>query len=130
MSEVIEGESKPVTPKRVYRSAAEKRRIVEATFTPGTSIARVAREHGVNANQIFQWRCEYRKGILGDAKSRAKLLPVVVEEAAVGSVDRTAVSPSQKSAAICVEFPGGISVRVDSETDLHLLRTVVEMLRS
>jgi hypothetical protein len=24
---------------------------------PGASIARVAREHGVNANQVFQWRC-------------------------------------------------------------------------
>lgn len=130
MSEVIEGDSKPVTPKRVYRSAAEKRRIVEATFVPGTSIARVAREHGVNANQVFQWRYEYRKGILGEAKSRAKLLPVVVEEAALSSVDTTAVPPPQKSAGICIEFPGGISVRVDSETDLHLLRTVVEMLRS
>jgi hypothetical protein len=33
----------------VHRSAEEKRRIVEATFAPGTSIARVAREHGVNS---------------------------------------------------------------------------------
>jgi transposase-like protein len=29
---------------------------VEATYAPGTSIARVAREHGVNSNQVFQWR--------------------------------------------------------------------------
>ena len=42
--------------KRVYRRAEEKRRIVEATLVPGASIARVAREHGVNANQVFQWR--------------------------------------------------------------------------
>ncbi len=27
-------------------------------------MARVAREHGVNANQVFQWRHEYRKGAL------------------------------------------------------------------
>ena len=130
MSEVLEGESKPAASKRIHRSAAEKRRIVEATFAPGISIARVAREHGVNSNQVFQWRYEYRKGILGDAKSRAKLLPVVVEDAALSSVDTTAVPTPQKRAAICVEFPGGISVRVDCETDLHLLRTVVEMLRS
>jgi transposase-like protein len=30
------------------------RRIVEAPFAPGTSIARVAREHGVNSSQVFQ----------------------------------------------------------------------------
>jgi len=31
---------------------------------PGASTARVAREHGVNANQVFRWRYKYRKGIL------------------------------------------------------------------
>lgn len=49
--------------KRVHRTAEEKRRIVEATLVPGTSIARVARENGVNANQVFQWRYEHRKGV-------------------------------------------------------------------
>jgi len=49
--------------KRVYRTVEQKRRIVEATLVPGASIARVAREHGVNANQVFQWRYEHRKGI-------------------------------------------------------------------
>jgi len=48
--------------KRVHRAAEEKRRIVEATLVPGASIARVARENGVNANQVFQWRYEYRNG--------------------------------------------------------------------
>lgn len=35
--------------KRQRRAVEEKRRIVEATMVPGASIARVAREHGVNA---------------------------------------------------------------------------------
>jgi hypothetical protein len=48
--------------KRVHRTGEEKRRIVEATLVPGASIARVARENGVNANQVFQWRYEYRNG--------------------------------------------------------------------
>jgi hypothetical protein len=38
---------------------------VYGTLAPGVSIARVAREHEVNANQVFQWRYEYRKGTLG-----------------------------------------------------------------
>ena len=41
---------------RQRRPAEEKRRIVEATMVPGASIARVARGHGANANQVFQWR--------------------------------------------------------------------------
>jgi hypothetical protein len=46
----------------------EKRRILEAPLVPGASIARVACEHGVNANQVFQWRYEYRKQ--GSGKKR------------------------------------------------------------
>jgi transposase len=65
--------------KRLRRTREEKRRIVEATFVPGASIARVAREHGVNANQVFQWRHEYRKGALGvRQQAQGKLLPVTV----------------------------------------------------
>lgn len=60
--------------KRMGRTAEQKRRIVEATFEPGASIARVAREHGVNANQVFQWRHEYRKGAFWvDKKARTEL---------------------------------------------------------
>ncbi len=54
VNEVIESVAEPEAQKRIHRSAEEKRRIVEATFAPGTSIARVAREHGVNSNQVFQ----------------------------------------------------------------------------
>jgi hypothetical protein len=61
--------------KRVLRTAEEKRRIVEATLVPGASIARVARENGVNANQVFQWRYEYRNGAAWAKQSRPELLP-------------------------------------------------------
>ena len=33
-----------------------KRAVVEETLRPGTSVALVAREHGINANQVFCWR--------------------------------------------------------------------------
>jgi transposase len=64
--------------KRVLRTADEKRRIVEATLVPGASIARVARENGVNANQVFQWRYEHRNGTGWAAvgQPRTQLLPV------------------------------------------------------
>ncbi len=131
MNEVIESAAKPEAPKRIHRSAEEKRRIVEATFVPGTSIARVAREHGVNSNQVFQWRYEYRKGTLGgSSKPAAKLLPVVVAEPEVASSVPAVAPQSHSSGTIRVEFPGGVFVHIGRDTDLHLLRAVVEMLRA
>jgi transposase-like protein len=61
VSERIEAGVVREVSKRQRRSAEEKRRIVEATMVPGASITRVAREHGVHANQVFQWRYEYRR---------------------------------------------------------------------
>ncbi len=59
--------SQPRT-KRRYRSADERRRIVEETLVPGTSVAIVARAHGVNANQVFGWRKLYQAGLLGSTQ--------------------------------------------------------------
>ena len=65
---------------RQRRSVAEKRRIVEETSVDGASVARVARAHGINANQVFGWRRLYLVGRLGDRKAAMKLLPVRVSE--------------------------------------------------
>jgi len=51
---------------RQRRRIAEKRRIVEETMVEGASVARVARAHGINANQVFGWRRFYVAGRLGD----------------------------------------------------------------
>lgn len=52
---------------RVWRTAAETRRIVELTLQPGMSVARVAQAEGVNSHQVFQWRRAYRQGGLDEA---------------------------------------------------------------
>jgi transposase-like protein len=49
---------------RRYWTAEEKRRIVEQTLSSGLSVAMIARQHGVNANQIFYWRKLFRAGQL------------------------------------------------------------------
>jgi transposase-like protein len=51
-------------PQRRRWPVGEKCRIVEQTLKPGASVARVALEHGVNANQVFSWRWQYRQGLL------------------------------------------------------------------
>src|SRR6202045_4567362 len=70
------------TPKQITRrrrSVEEKPRIVEETLEAGTSVARVARRHAVNANQVFYWRKKYREGRLGKNQS-SNLLPVAVSD--------------------------------------------------
>ncbi len=56
--------TQPVTPKRRYLALEEKRGIVEETLVEGESVARIALEHGLNANLVFTWRRLYQKGLL------------------------------------------------------------------
>src|SRR5438309_10046398 len=73
--------------KRRRRSVEEKRRIVEETLEAGASVARVARRHAVNANQVFYWRKKYREGRLGKNQS-SKLLPVTLSDISRSKSDR------------------------------------------
>lgn len=118
--------------KRVHRSADEKRRIVEATLVPGASIARVARENGVNANQVFQWRYEHKNGVGWAVKQpRAKLLPVtVVAEPSTVVVPELAPAPlsTPPLASIHIELPGRALVSVEAGVDPELVRTVLGSL--
>ena len=84
MGSVRNGEvvlSAPAT-KRRSRSKRERREIVEETLQPGASVAVIARQHGVNANQVFHWRKLYREGRLDVVAPSAQLLPVRIAEVA------------------------------------------------
>lgn len=123
--------------KRQRRSIAEKRRIVGQAMQPGTSIARVAREHGVNANMVHYWRNLYRQGRLGEKPiDSIRLLPVSVKEspatAVVESVTKPSSTPELRPATgpgvIYIEFPK-IHLRVEHGADAGLLRVVLESLQ-
>ena len=123
--------------KRQRRSIAEKRRIVEQAMQPGASIARVAREHGVNANMVHYWRNLYRQGRLGEKPiDSIRLLPVKVSESAATPVlepesalsSTTSVVSSPAVGNIYIEFPK-IHLRVESGADAALLRVVLETLQ-
>ncbi len=113
----------PATPNRHHRSVAEKRRIVEETLVEGASVARVARTHGVNANQVFQWRRLYRGGRLGGMPPALKLLPVTVEAPAAA---QSSAEPA--AGAIHIKF-GHAQIRIEGTPDVTLLRLVLESLR-
>lgn len=123
---------------RRRRSVAEKRRIVEETWQPDASVARVARAHGVNANQVFHWRRQYRQGLLCEKNSEAvNLLPVHVTGATVGKTNRQARRQAAQatcdgtrtacSGAIHVELPKG-HLRITGRVDAEALRAVLEQL--
>ena len=78
--------------KRRRRSVEEKRRIVEETLEAGASVARVARRHAVNANQLFRWRKKYREGRLGSQPN--KLLPVILSDISRSKSGRVGCAPS------------------------------------
>ena len=59
---------------------ALKREIVAATLVPGASVSVVARQHNVNANQVFGWRRRYGEASepLGCPPSTSGLVPVTI----------------------------------------------------
>jgi transposase len=121
--------------KRRRRSAAERRRVVEETLAAGASVARVARAHGVNANQVFHWRRLYQRGLLGGkVQPAARLLPVKVSESvetramvATGCGVAAAIHPKAAN-AIQIELAKG-RVRIEGRANVEMLRVVLEYLR-
>jgi len=108
------------------RSKLERRRIVEETLHPGISVARVARAHGVNANQVFQWRRLYREGRL-EVES-ASLLPVKITD----HIERRRGRPrgaAQAPAGGTIDIDlGHARVRIQGEADPDCVRAALEGL--
>ena len=129
MSDTVAVEAAAPSPQRFRRTREEKRRIVEATFVPGASIARVAREHGVNANQVFQWRHEYRKGSLGvGQQAQTRLVPVTVT-AEPNTAPVSGMAPGiAPSGSIHIELPGRAVISVEAGVDPELVRAVLGSL--
>jgi transposase len=112
---------------RQRRSVEEKRRIVEETLEAGASVARVARRHAVNANQVFYWRKKYREGRLGVSRS-SKLLPVTVSDIPWSKSEQGRDASTRGiSGALEIQLPKG-QLRVTGRVDGEALRTVLECL--
>jgi transposase len=121
--------------KRQRRSLDLKRRIVEETLVVGASVARVAQAHGVNANQVFQWRRLYEQGRLGSPRrSAARLLPVsVTATATAGALASAPGAPPPITSGNRALAPGMIDlelrqarVRIEGNIDPALLRLVLQ----
>ena len=107
--------------KRVWRTQAERRAIVEETLVPGVSVSRVARRHDVNANQVFHWRKLYQEGRLD---TTTNFLPV-----------RIASEQRGEGGSGFIAQPGTMEIKLAKGTlrlvgavDVTALRTVIECL--
>jgi len=115
---------------RQRRNIGEKRRIVEETLVEGASVARVARAHGINANQVFGWRRLYLAGRLGECKPAVKLLPVRVSESLPAPLPEcgSADLPKAQPGTIHIELRQA-QVRIEGSADPALVRVLLECLR-
>jgi transposase len=105
--------------------------VVEETLEPGASVAKVALRHGVNANQVFQWRRLYRDGKLGTAPANAiKLLPVSVSEDEPLPMSEPVPVAPPSSGAIHIELPGEVRISVEGSVDPAVVRAVLKSLHS
>jgi transposase len=111
--------------KKQRRRTIKERNIVEETLVPGASVARVARRHEVNANQVFYWRKLYREGQLGITIA-TPLLPVKVKtERPTKMLPEN--GPLLSSGTMEIKLSRG-TLRIAGAVDVLALRAVLECL--
>lgn len=128
-------EKKPGTrPGRPNYARELRERLAAAACEPGVSVAKLARENGINANMLFSWRRQYRAE---QQAQSAGLIPVVLlsdtptEVAASSPVEPRAQDTKPASPVGTIEIRiGRAVVKVDGLVDADTLRIVLGSLRS
>jgi transposase len=118
-----------------------KRQLAAAACVPNISVAKLAQEHGINANLLFKWRRRYRAGELGGIDpEKAVLLPVSIHAAdEVGpdvetqtqrrALDAITVKHEGLAVLPCIEIEiAGATVRLRGAIDVVQLRLVLHCL--
>ena len=122
---------------RRYYDRAGKARLVEACLEPGISVARLALEHGVNANQLRKWVGKYQQRQSTNGQRSAGQLPdpsafVRVETTAARAVRHAGGIVSRPaglvpSARLQASMPNGVSLTLEG-CDAQLLAVMIDAL--
>ena len=107
-------------------SAETKRRLVALTLEPGASMAAVAREHGLNANLLFNWRRQWGCGALATTPAAPAMSFAPIDVAA----DGRAGEGVNGAGLIEIELTGGTRVRVDGEVSQSALVRVLMAVKA
>lgn len=105
----------------------EKLAIVEESFATPLSISEVARRHGLNRNQLFQWRRQFRTGDLAGGMAPADFVPVVTW--AAEAMDTPAAATPTERCGLIEVIVGSMTVRVPPMVDAAVLGRVLAVVK-
>lgn len=118
----------PEKRRRPNYSPEFKRQLVELSMQPDVNVARLAREHSINDNLLFNWRHQHKRGKLLCADSpAAELLPVSIVSPPVAPAPLTTSLPDD-TLRCEVELPGG-TVKLHGAVTPSLLRMLLSELK-
>ena len=122
-------------PRRRY-SVEFKRALVEESFLPGASTAKIALQHGLNGNLLHTWRWHYRNGALGPiTRESPSLIPVNFkpDKASIerSSDDTQLAGPHSTQCEPILEIRcGQLQLRFIGDVNPDVLRQVLTSLHS
>ena len=105
------------TRRRRFWSDEEKRRFVAELEEPGASASMVAQRHGLNANLLFTWRRQFRRGSSATPSDGVTLVPVSVTP-----------EPAESCGRMEIVLAGGERILVGADVDAGALARVVKAL--
>ncbi|SAL07362.1 transposase IS3/IS911 family protein [Caballeronia calidae] len=112
-----------------------KRELVQACLQPGVSVARIALEHGLNANLLRKWISQYGPQAGCEvARDGAAAAPAFVPVVPIGCAEAVACETSVPALAIqtsrlVAEMPNGVVLKFEcASNDRTLVTAIVETL--
>ncbi len=101
-----------------------KRAVVAKSFAEGASVARLAREFNINANQVFNWRKQFSdlQGTVNEIPP-AGLLPVTVMDMPAAADEHVSPTPG-----VIVLTVGATQLRLKGSVDAATLAQVLARL--
>ena len=117
-------------PRRRF-SREYKRQVVETVLASPSSLARVAREHDLNHNQLSRWRREYQRGMYDPPSASPRLLPVCLDTDSMQEAAVPIAAPataSMLSPTLELHLPKG-KVVIRGAMTMPLLRQVIEAMQ-
>jgi transposase len=106
----------------------DKARIVAETAQPGAVITEVARRWQVSRQQVFDWRRQARKALVGATGPKEPAFVPIVPAGPVPLAEPT-VASARPAASIEVRLAGAV-LRITPDTDVELLTAVLRAIRA
>lgn len=105
----------------------EKERLIDAALEPGVSVAGLALEHGVNANQLRNWVKLRQDALTVLPICAASTFIPVVEAAPIARPPATTGRPTSPRVRLKASLPNGVRLELEG-ADAQALSAMIEAL--